>query len=223
MIYYQYKKEYQLAFDYFDSILNYKFALKSLMELNNIQKILDYSNKFAFYFGLNNYEKEKNQNIKWYFKDAKNFVLEKNVKDYYDLIIMDINNTNSKEGISPPPVFFEENIIQKINQMLKPNGIYIIDLLARSYQNYKNAFTVLEKNFNHILYIDNNEDLNKIHICFKTKRAKVENLQIFADGLKLLKNPEIGDIKDIESSANQFITRFVDAEKQKEILDAYTS
>jgi hypothetical protein len=48
-------------------------------------------------------------------------------------------------------------------------------------------------------------------------------LQIFADGLKLLKNPEIGDIKDIESSANQFITRFVDAEKQKEILDAYTS
>ena len=175
------------------------------------------------YFGLNNYEKEKNQNIKWYFKDAKNFVLEKNVKDYYDLIIMDINNTNSKEGISPPPVFFEEDIIKKINQMLKPNGIYIIDLLARSYQGYKNAFTVLEKNFNHILYIDNNEDLNKIHLCFKTKREKVENLQIFADGLKLLKNPEIGDITNIEASANQFITRFVDAEKQKDILDAYTS
>ena len=65
--------------------------------------------------------------------------------------------------------------------------------------------------------------MNKIHLCFKTKREKVENLQIFADGLKLLKNPEIGDITNIEASANQFITRFVDAEKQKDILDAYTS
>ena len=205
--------------------INYYFnkVLKGNVCIDAVELDKNVAEKGKEYFGLNNYEKEKNQGIKWYFKDAKNFVLEKNVKDYYDLIIMDINNTNSKEGISPPPVFFEENIIQKINQMLKPNGIYIIDLLARSYQNYKNAFTVLEKNFKHILYIDNDEDLNKIHLCFKNKREKVENLQIFADGLKLLKNPEIGDIKDIESSANQFITRFVDAEKQKEILDAYTS
>ena len=175
------------------------------------------------YFGLNNYEKEKNPDIKWYFNDAKSFILDKSVKDYYDLIIMDMNNTNSKEGISPPPVFFEENIIKKINNMLKPNGIYIIDLLARSYQSYKKAFTVLEKNFPHILYIDNDEDLNKIHLCFKTKRKKIENLQIYADGLKLLQNPEIGDIKYIETSANQFISRFVDAEEQKEVLEAYTS
>ena len=167
--------------------------------------------------------KEKNPNIKWYFNDAKNFVLDKNVKDYYDLIVMDINNTNSKEGISPPPVFFEENIINKINTMLKPNGIYIIDLLARSYQGYKNAYTVLEKKFPHILYIDSDEDLNKIHLCFKTKRTKIENLETYANGLKVLKNPEIGDIKIIETSANQFIARFVDGENQKEVLEAYTS
>ena len=205
--------------------INYYFnkVLKGNVCIDAVELDKNVAEKGKEYFGLNNYEKEKNPNIKWFFKDAKSFILDKNIKDYYDLIIMDINNTNSKEGISPPPVFFEDNIIQKINQMLKPNGIYIIDLLARSYQRYKNAFTVLEKNFKHILYIDNNEDLNKIHLCFKTKREKIENLQIYADGLKLLKNPEIGNIKDIEASANQFISRFVDAEKQKEVLDAYIS
>ena len=147
----------------------------------------------------------------------------KQQKDFYDLIIMDINNTNSKEGISPPPIFFEENIINKIYSLLKPQGIYIIDLLARSYQSYKSAFTVLEKKFPHILYIDNNEDLNKIHLCFKTKREKMDNLQNYANGLKTLKNPDFGDISLIEAAANQFIARFVDAEKQKEVLEAYTS
>ena len=205
--------------------INYYFnkILKSNVCIDAVELDKNVAEKGKEYFGLNNYEKEKNPNIKWYFNDAKSFILDKSVKDYYDLIIMDINNTNAKEGISPPPVFFEENIIKKINNMLKPNGIYIIDLLARSYPNYKKAFTILEKNFEHILYIDNNEDLNKIHLCFNTKRKKIENLQIYADGLKLLQNPEIGDIKDIETSANQFISRFVDAEEQKEVLEAYTS
>ena len=175
------------------------------------------------YFGLNNYKKEKNENIKWYFKDAKVFIKEKNVNEYYDLIIMDINNTNSIEGISPPPVFFEQEIIDKIYNMLKPNGIYIIDLLARSYQRYKNAFNVIDTKFPHILYVDNNEDLNKIHLCFKTKKTNIEYLQTYAGGLKLLKEPEVGDIGIIEASANQFIGRFVDGEKQKEVLDAYIS
>jgi len=175
------------------------------------------------YFGINNFTKEKNPNIKWYFKDDKKFIEEKNVKEYYDLIVIDINNTNSKEGISPPPVFFEDNIVSKIHDMLKEGGIYIIDLLARSYQGYKNAFNKIESKFPHILYIDNNEDLNKIHLCFKKKRKKIENLELYANGLKKLKDPEFGNIKDIEASANQFISKFVDAINQKEILDAYAS
>ena len=198
-------------------------VLKSNVCIDAVELDKNVAEKGKEYFGLNNFEKEKNPNIKWHFNDAKNFLLDKQQKDYYDLIIMDINNTNSKEGISPPPIFFEENIINKIYSLLKPQGIYIIDLLARSYQSYKSAFTVLEKKFPHILYIDNNEDLNKIHLCFKTKREKMDNLQNYANGLKTLKNPDFGDISLIETAANQFIARFVDAEKQKEVLEAYTS
>jgi len=202
---------------YFDKILKGNVCIDAVELDKNVAEV------GMEYFGLNNYKKEKNENIKWYFKDAKVFIKEKNVNEYYDLIIMDINNTNSLEGISPPPVFFEQEIIDKIYNMLKPNGIYIIDLLARSYQRYKNAFNVIDTKFPHILYVDNNEDLNKIHLCFKTKRGKVENLKYYSNGLKLLSNPEIGNIKDIEASARQFILRFVESSKQKEILDAYTA
>jgi hypothetical protein len=202
---------------YFDKILNSNVLIDAVELDKNVAEM------GMEYFGLNNYKKEKNPDIKWHFKDAKEFIKEKNVSDYYDLIVMDINNTNSIEGISPPPVFFEQDVIDKIFTMLKPNGIYIIDLLARSYQGYKKVFNIIDSKFPHILYVDNNEDLNKIHFCFKNKRTKTENLQLYADGLKKLSNPEVGNIKDIESSANIFITKFVEASNQKEILDAYTS
>ena len=202
---------------YFDKILKGKVCIDAVELDKNVAEV------GMEYFGLNNYKKEKNPNIKWIFKDAKEFIKEKNVADYYDLIIMDINNTNSIEGISPPPLFFEKEIIDKIYNMLKPNGIYIIDLVARSYQNYKKAYNIIDEKFPHILYVDNNEDLNKIHLCFRTKREKLENMKYYADGLKLLSDPEVGNIKDIEASARQFVLRFVEASKQKDILDAYTA
>ena len=47
-------------------------------------------------------------------------------------------------------------------------------------------------------------------------------MQYYADGIKLLSQPEFGNIKDIEASARQFILRYVDASKQREVLEAYT-
>ncbi len=205
--------------------INYYFdkILKSNVHIDAVELDKNVAEVGMEYFGLNNYKKEKNNDIKWYFKDAKEFIKEKNVSDYYDLIVMDINNTNSIEGISPPPVFFEQDVIDKIFNMLKPGGIYIIDLLARSYKGYKKVFNIIDSKFPHILYVDNNEDLNKIHLCFKTKRTKEENLSIYAEGLKKLSNPEVGNIKDIEFSAERFIPKFVESCNQKEILDAYTA
>ena len=201
---------------YFDKILKGNVVIDAVELDKNVAEI------GMEYFGLNNYKKEKNPNIKWYFKDAKDFIKEKKHSEYYDLIIMDINNTNSKEGISPPPIFFEQDIIDKIHNMLKPDGIYVIDLLARSYQSFKTAFNVIDSKFPLVLYIDNNEDLNKIHLCFKTKREKLENLKYYNKGLTKLSDNEIGNIKDIEKSARQFIIRFIESSKQREILDAYT-
>ena len=201
---------------YFDKILKGNVYIDAV-ELN--KNVAEFGME---YFGLNNYKKEKNKNIKWYFKDAKDFINEKKYNEYYDLIIIDINNTNSTEGISPPPIFFEENIVDKIYNMLKPNGIYIIDLLARSYQSFKSAFNIIDSKFPLVLYVDNNEDLNKIQLCFKKKREKVENMKYYSEGITKLSNPEIGNIKDIEAFARQIILRFIESSKQRELLDIYT-
>ena len=106
--------------------------------------------------------------------------------------------------------------------MLKPNGIYVIDLLTRSYQSFKNAFNIIDSKFPLVLNVDNNEDLNKIHLCFKTKRDQVENMKYYNEGITKLSNPEIGNIKDIEVAARQLIIRFIESSKQRKILDAYS-
>ena len=173
------------------------------------------------YFGLNNFQNEKNKNIKWYFEDAKKFIEEKNVKDYYDVIVMDINNTNSIQGISPPLLFFEQNILDKINDMLNKDGVYIINLMARSYQNYKKAYYTLDNKFPHILNINNNEDLNKIHFCFKTKKTKDEYFKFYNTNLSKLSNKEIADISDTEQIFRLLLPRFVLASEQKVKLESY--
>jgi len=67
------------------------------------------------YFGFKN---STMPNCKWSFGDAKDFLIESaktNLNEKkYDMVISDINNFNPSEGISPPPVFFNEEIIDSI-------------------------------------------------------------------------------------------------------------
>lgn len=129
------------------------------------------------YFGLNNFKKESNQKkkdnkIKWYFKDAKIFLEEKKDENYYDLIIMNIHNTDDIKEMSPPKIFFEDKIIKKVNSMLKSEGIYIMFLMCKNKNCYKDSIDSIKRNFNQILYLENNDELNNIIFCFKSKIEK---------------------------------------------------
>ena len=203
--------------------INYYFnkILKENVIIDSVELDKEVAEIGLKYFGLNNFQNEKNKNTKWYFEDAKKFIAEKNVKEYYDVIIMDINNTNSIQGISPPLQFFEQNVLDKINEMLNKDGIYIINLMARSYQNYKKAYYTLDKQFPHILNINNNEDLNKIHFCFKTQKTKDEYLKSYNENLSKLSNAEIADISDTEKIFRLLVQRFVLASDQKVKLESY--
>lgn len=68
------------------------------------------------YFGFKN---STMSNAKWNYGDAKDFLkdsaINKNNDKKYDLIISDINNFNPSEGISPPPVFFDEETLGSIH------------------------------------------------------------------------------------------------------------
>ena len=79
------------------------------MEVDLVEIDARYKEVGEKYFGF-----ESNQYDKWYFEDARSFIKSKSgdcLKDVtkrYDMIIIDINNLNTIEGISPPPDFFEE-------------------------------------------------------------------------------------------------------------------
>ena len=169
------------------------------------------------YFGLNNYKKNNNKNendnlIKWYFQDAKKFIEEKDVENYYDLIIMNIHNTNPKKDRSPPNAFFEEEIIKKINKMLKNDeGIYIMYLMCKNSFVYKNSSDLIKNNFKQILMVENNDELKKIHLCFKSKMEKNELMKKYVHNIKnLMEKKDIADIQLIEKYSIYLLSKFIE-------------
>ena len=68
--------------------------------------------------------------------------------------------------------------------MLKDSGVYIINLMARSYEKYNQAFQKINNSFENLFLIENNEDLNKIHFCFKTKYTNDDYVKIYKDNLE---------------------------------------
>jgi spermidine synthase len=199
---------------YFDKILKSNVNIDAI-ELNN--KVTEIGKE---YFGLNNY-KYKKGNIKWYFEDAKKFLINNTNNDYYDMIVMDINNTNHNEGISPPPIFFEKMIITKIFSLLKPHGLYVINVMARSFKNYCDSFKILDGIFPNIFLVDNTEDLNKIHFCFKSKNEIKQYIQTYEKNIEKLKNNEIADIEIIKETHKKILTRVVDTENVKKKIEDY--
>ena len=85
-------KEYKLAFNCFDATKNYKFALKSLKKLNNINEIFAYTNKIAFYLGIVEYNDIYSNYINSYFNLF--FIERKNLNEEFYLEKLNIKNTN---------------------------------------------------------------------------------------------------------------------------------
>ena len=169
------------------------------------------------YFGLNNYKKEKGKkdNIKGHFMDAHTFIEKEKEENYYDLIIMNIHNTNSKQERSPPNLYFEDKIISKINKMLKEEGIYIMYLMCKNLACYKDSFNSIEKNFKTNLFVNTYDDLNKICYCFKSKGEKDELIKKYEKNYKelLSKDKEIVDLKIIETPSVRLMKKIVELKK----------
>lgn len=199
---------------FFDKIMKSNITIDAVELSKKITKI------GKEYFGINNYDHEK-KNIKWYFEDAKKHILNLTQENYYDMVIMDINNTNHVEGISPPPCFFEDEVLKNIHKSIKPTGMYIINLMARSYKNYLGAFETLEKTFPLLFMVENNEDLNKIHFCFKTKHTNDEYIQLYYKNLEKLTSGDSADISIIKEDHKKILKRIGDTEQFKINMETY--
>ena len=190
----------------------YNKILKGNVEITAVEISKSITQLGKEYFGVNNYDNES-ANIKWHFIDAITYLKEKETKcNYYDFVIIDINNTNGNDGISPPPSFFDDDVLSKIHSVTKDSGMYIINLMARSYKNYMDAFCKLEKLFPLLFLIENNEDLNQIHFCFKTKLSEEVYHKRHVKNLVKLKDKNIADIDIIEKEHKSIMARIKDTE-----------
>ena len=121
------------------------------------------------YFGLKNYDKD---NVKWFYEDGYNYVsklVKKNNDIFYDLIFNEIFEINKTEDISPSKKFFDDDYLGNITKILKPFGIYTVNLCAKNFQGIYNSYLQLEKYFPSIFTIPSEGRLSYIFFCFSSK------------------------------------------------------
>lgn len=85
--------------------------------------------------------------------------------------------------------------------------------MARSYEKYNQAFNKLHSSFENIFLIENNEDLNKIHFCFKTKYTNDDYVKIYKDNLD--KFEKDADLAIIETDYKKILNKVVDLSEKK--------
>jgi hypothetical protein len=100
--------------------------------------------------------------------------------------------------------------------MLKETGCYIINLMSRSVASYTSCLKELEETFPLIFMVENNEDLNKIHYCFKTKFDSKEYHQIYIENTDNISAN--GDYSIIENDVKKILAKVTDLDGLKKDL-----
>ena len=217
MVYYKYKKEYQLAFECFNSISNYKYALNSLIKKGNISEVFDYINKIAFYLGIIGYNdiylkfvniyfrklsierKKLNENfIKRLTIEEKKGLTNKNIiYNIFSRYLFQINKFQKEKNNE----VFNEDVFEDLKNELKLNyhAIHFVDVYY--FNKLKNILLELLKLFPEFIYFKstsyNIKDL--IKKCSENKNNNKINLNYYWDRYKYEqnKNKFISDKKNI--------------------------
>jgi hypothetical protein len=101
---------------------------------------------------------------------------------------------------------------------MKDNAVYIINLMTRSFSAYSKALKQLESVFDLILMVENNEDLNKIHYCFKTKLSNEEYVKLYQinyDNLSVN-----GNISVVENDYKKILSKVTDINDLKQEINS---
>ena len=187
------------------------------VNIDNVEKNEKITKYGKLYFGTNDYQNKKG-NIKWHFEDAKKFIKESKKENYYDYVILDIKSFDIEQGLSPSKDFFDAELVKKLSAMMKPNAMYVLNMMSRSYKTYYENFVQLEKEFNHIFLLDNTEDLNKIHFCFKKKNNDAFYKSLYEKNSEKLGKKENADDSLIRTDHQTILARVFESSSFKEML-----
>lgn len=88
-------------------------------------------------------------------------------KGVYDAIILDAGGVDNSEGISfPHPSFLDKDFLEASKEILAPDGMLIMNLLARSKERYQGALKSLAHVFPLIKAVGIDEDVNLVVFAF---------------------------------------------------------
>lgn len=77
--------------------------------------------------------------------------------------------------------------------------------MTRSFSAYSHALKQLDSTFDLVFMVENNEDLNKIHYCFKNKLTNEDYVKLYQVNHDNLS--ENGDISIIENDYKKILAR----------------
>ena len=208
---------------------------KGSCEIDNIER-----NKETFeigkkYFGFQNYDHENK--VHFLFEDAKGCVekmanFDKNNKTkksneakygnklgFYDLIFNECNDISPKEDTVPHKEFFDDSFLINVKNLLKPFGIYTVNLMSKNYSSMYNCYLQLEKHFPSIYNIPSEGGLSTIFFCFKTKVDNEEYKKKFKDNKEIIDKHNVIDNSVVKMFIINILSKVQDMTEEKKKME----
>ena len=215
---------------------------KGSCEIDNIEKNKEIHEIGCKYFGFQNYDKENE--IHWFYEDAKN-CLEKMAKfneknnnnnnsnkskklnenkygnklNYYDLIFNDTNDISPKEETLPFKEFFDDEYLENIKSLLKPFGIYAVNIMAKNYKALLDSYLKLEKHFPSIFCIPSEGGLCSIYFCFKDKIEIKDYIEKYKINKEIIEKNNIIEKNVVKLFENDILSRVQDMTEVKKKIE----
>jgi SAM-dependent methyltransferase len=209
---------------------------KGSCEIDNIEKNKEIYEIGKKYFGFKNYDNENK--VHWLFEEAKGCIdkmanfNKNNVKskksnankygnklEYYDLIFNEMNEISSKEDTVPYKEFFDDSFLANIKSLLKPFGIYTVNIMSKNFLSIYNCYLQLEKYFPSIYNISSEGGLCSIFFCFKDKVDNKEYQEKFKVNREIIEKNNVIDYSVVKLFIGNVLIKVQDMAEEKKKME----
>lgn len=220
--------------------LSYYFykLFKGNCEIDNIERNKETYEIGTKYFGFQKYDNLNR--VHWLFEEAKNCVekmakfneknnINKSKKsnenkygnkiEYFDLIFNELNEISPKEDTIPYKEFFDDSFLENIKSLLKPFGIYTVNIMSKNYKAMYDCYLQLEKHFPSIYNIPSEGGLSYIFFCFKDKIEIAEYQQKFKENKEIIETKNVIDFSVVKIFVNNVLSKVQDMPEEKKKME----
>ena len=209
---------------------------KGSCEIDNIEKNKEIYEIGKKYFGFKNYDNDNK--VHWLFEEAKSCIdkmanfNKNNIKskksnvnkygnklEYYDLIFNEINEISSKEDTVPYKEFFDDSFLANIKSLLKPFGIYTVNIMSKNFLSIYNCYLQLEKYFPSIYNISSEGGLCSIFFCFRDKVDNKEYQEKFKINKEIIEKNNVIDYSVVKLFIGNVLNKVQDMTEEKKKME----